>query len=216
MATAYGVRMRWDWVPVSAAAFVTGVMALAFGSLLAPSGSSAAETLEIVRNEDGRWLAVAIIYFIAAVGLTLGLPSVMSLFERRGRTMGLISALVLCMGFLGTAGYSMIMVFFRALAINGGFNVDALDRVTEESGLVAFLLGWIAAFVLGETLLALALLRSRAVPTWVPVTLLVHVGSVLVADLLPGALTRASVMLLAVAFAAVAIQAVARDSARSG
>ena len=206
--------MRWDWVPVSAAAFMTGVMALAFGSLLAPSGANAAETLDIVRNEDERWLAVAIIYFIAAVGLTLGLPSVLSLFERRGRTLGLISVLVLCMGFLGTAGYSMIMVFFRALAINGGINVDALDQVTEESGLVAFLLGWIASFVLGETLLALALLRARAVPTWVPVAMLVHVAWVLLANLLPGALTRASVMLLAVAFAGVAIHAVARDSAR--
>ena len=206
--------MRLDWVPVSAAAFVTGVMALAFGSLLAPSGSSAVETLAIVQRQDDRWLIVAIIYFIAAVGLTLGLPSVMTLFERRGRTLGLWSVLALCMGFLGTAGYSMIMVFFRALAINGGINVDALDRVTEERGLVAFLLGWVAAFVLGETLLAVALLRARAVPRWVPATMLVHVASVLVANLLPGVLTRASVMLLAVAFAGVAIQAVARDSAR--
>lgn len=206
--------MRLDWVPVSAAAFVTGVMALAFGSLLTPSGATAAQTLEIVRNEDGRWLAVAIIYFIASVGLTLGLPSVMTLFEGRGRTLGLISVLVLCMGFLGTAGYSMIMVFFRALAIHGGINVDALGQVTEESGLVAFLLGWVAAFVLGETLLAVALLRSRAVPPWVPITMLVHVASVFVSNLLPGALARASVMLLAVAFAGVAIQAVVRDSAR--
>jgi hypothetical protein len=205
--------MRLDWVPVSAAAFVTGVMALAFGSLLAPSGSGAVETLAIVQREDERWLVVAIIYFIAAVGLTLGLPSVMTLFERRGRILGLWSALVLCMGFLGTAGYSMIMVFFRALAINGGINVDALARVTEESGLVAFLLGWVASFVLGETLLALALLRSQAVPRWVPITLLVHVASVLLSSVLPGGVARVSVMLLAVAFAGVAIQAVARDNA---
>ena len=205
--------MRLDWVPVSAAAFVTGVMALAFGWLLAPSGSSAVETLAIVQRQDDRWLIVAIIYFIAAVGLTLGLPSVMTLFERRGRTLGLWSVLALCMGFLGTAGYSMIMVFFRALAINGGINVGALDRVAEESGLVAFLLGWVASFVLGETLLALALLRSRAVPRWVTITLLAHVASVLLSSLLPGGVGRASVLLLAVSFAGVAIQAVARDTA---
>ena len=205
--------MRLDWVPVSAAAFVTGVMALAFGSLLAPNGSSAVETLAIVQRQDDRWLIVAIIYFIAAVGLTLGLPSVMTLFERRGRTLGLWSVLALCMGFLGTAGYSMIMVFFRALAINGGINVGALDRVAEESGLVTFLLGWVASFVLGEALLALALLRSRAVPRWVTITLLVHVASVLLSSLLPGGVARATVMLLAVAFAGFAIQAVARDTA---
>ena len=205
--------MRLDWVPVSAAACVTGLMAQAFGSLLAPSGSTGVETLAIVQRQDDRWLIVAIIYFIAAVGLTLGLPSVMTLFERRGRTLGLWSVLALCMGFLGTAGYSMIMVFFRALAINGGINVGALDRVAEESGLVTFLLGWVASFVLGEALLALALLRSRAVPRWVTITLLVHVASVLLSSLLPGGVARATVMLLAVAFAGIAIQAVARDTA---
>jgi hypothetical protein len=205
--------MRLDWVPVSAAAFVTGVMALAFAALLAPEGSSAVDTLEIVEQQNGRWLVVAIIYFIAAVGLTLGLPSVTTLFEARGRVLGLISVLVLAMGFLGTAGYSMIMVFFRALAITGGINPDALEGATEESGLVVFLLGWVASFVLGELLLALALLRSRAVPRWVPLALLAHVASVVAGNVLPGPVARASVMLLAVAFAGVAIQAVARDTA---
>src|SRR5687768_10922739 len=104
--------MRLDWVPVSAAAFVTGVMALAFAALLAPEGSGAVDTLEIVQQQNGRWLVVAVIYFIAAVGLTLGLPSVTTLFDNRARILGLVSVLVLAMGFLGTAGYSMVMVFF--------------------------------------------------------------------------------------------------------
>jgi len=205
--------MRLDWVPVSAAAFVTGVIALAFASLLAPSGSSAAETLNIAENEDGRWLVVAIIYFIASVGLTLGLPSVFTLFERRGRTLALVSVLVLSMGFLGTAGYSMIMVFFRSLALVDAIKPDGLDLAVRETGLVAFLIGWVAAFVLGELLLALALLRAGAVAPWVPITLLVHVASVPLSSVLPAQVGRVSVMLLAVAFAGVAIQAVARDSA---
>jgi len=205
--------MRLDWVPVSAAAFVTGVIALAFASLLAPSGSSAAETLNIAENEDGRWLVVAIIYFIASVGLTLGLPSVFTLFERRGRTLALVSVLVLSMGFLGTAGYSMIMVFFRSLALVDAIKPDGLELAARESGLVAFLIGWVAAFVLGELLLALALLRAGAVPPWVPITLLVHVASVPLSSVLPAQVGRVSVMLLAVGFAGVAIQAVARDTA---
>jgi uncharacterized membrane-anchored protein len=205
--------MRLDWVPVSAAAFVTGVMALAFAALLAPEGSGAVDTLEMVQQQNGRWLVVAVIYFIAAVGLTRGLPSVTTLFDHRARILGLVSVLVLAMGFLGTAGYSMVMVFFRALAITGGINSDALERATEESGLVVFLLGWVASFVIGELLLALALLRSRAVPRWVPITLVAHVACVVAGNLLPGQVARASVMLLAVAFAGVAIQAVARDSA---
>ena len=50
-------------------------------------------------------------------------------------------------------------------------------------------------------------------PPWVTITLLVHVASVLLSNLLPGGVARATVMLLAVAFAGVAIQAVARDTA---
>ena len=50
-------------------------------------------------------------------------------------------------------------------------------------------------------------------PPWVPITLLVHVASVLLSSLLPGGVARISVMLLVVAFAGVAIQAVARDTA---
>jgi hypothetical protein len=41
----------------------------------------------------------------------------------------------------------------------------------------------------------------------------VHVASVLLSSLLPGGVARVSVMLLVVAFAGVAIQAVARDTA---
>jgi len=205
--------MRLDWVPVSAAAFVTGVMALAFASLLSPESSGAAATLEMVQKEDGRWLIVAVIYFVAAVGLTLGLPAVLTLFERKGRTLALISALALCMGFLGTAGYSMLMVFFRALAINAAVRTDRLDLVTEESGLVTFLLGWVAAFVIGEVVLAVALLRARSTPRWVPLVLLAHVATIFVSGLLPPLLAKSTVLLLAVGFAGVAIQAVAQDTA---
>ena len=41
----------------------------------------------------------------------------MSLFDRRGRTLGMVSAVILAVGFLGTAGYSMLIVFFRAIAL---------------------------------------------------------------------------------------------------
>src|SRR6476620_7400456 len=42
--------MRSDWVPLSASALVSGVMAMVFGSLLNPSeaGASTAETLRVV------------------------------------------------------------------------------------------------------------------------------------------------------------------------
>ena len=164
--------MRMDWIPASAAAFVTGAMALTFGSLLLPSGSSTADTLQVARNEDGRWLAAAVIFFIASVALTLGLPAAMSLFDRRGRTLGMVSAVVLAVGFLGTAGYSMLIVFFRAIALETQLTGAQLDEAVHEMGLTVFLYGWIAGFYLGELLLAIALLRAGTTQKWVPLVLI--------------------------------------------
>ena len=63
--------MRIDWVPASAALLVTGGLALALAAIMTPTGSSSAETLRLVQDSDNRWLAVAVIYFLAAV-LVLG------------------------------------------------------------------------------------------------------------------------------------------------
>ena len=206
--------MRMDWIPASAAAFVTGAMALTFGSLLLPSGSSTADTLQVARNEDGRWLAAAVIFFIASVALTLGLPAAMSLFDRRGRTLGMVSAVILAVGFLGTAGYSMLIVFFRAIALETQLTGAELDEAVHEMGLTVFLYGWIAGFYLGELLLAIALLRAGTTQKWVPLVLIAHVASLVVSSVLPHSLSSALVLLTAVGFAGVAIEAVTRDSER--
>ena len=206
--------MRMDWIPASAAAFVTGAMALTFGSLLLPSGSSTADTLQVARNEDGRWLAAAVIFFIASVALTLGLPAAMSLFDRRGRTLGMVSAVILAVGFLGTAGYSMLIVFFRAIALETPLTGAQLDDAVHEMGLTVFLYGWIAGFYLGELLLAIALLRAGTTQRWVPLVLIAHVASLVVSSFLPHSLSSALVLLVAVGFSGVAIEAVTRDSER--
>ncbi|GAA2137556.1 hypothetical protein GCM10009844_04730 [Nocardioides koreensis] len=204
--------MRMDWIPASAAAFVTGAMALTFGSLMLPSGSSTADTLQVARTEDGRWLAAAVIFFIASVALTLGLPAAMSLFDRRGRTLGMVSAVVLAVGFLGTAGYSMLIVFFRAIALETTLTGAQLDDAVHEAGLTVFLYGWIAGFYLGELLLAIALLRAGTIQKWVPLVLIAHVATLLVSSFLPHSISSALVLLVAVGFAGVAIEAVTRDA----
>ena len=206
--------MRLDWIPASAAAFVTGAMALTFGSLLMPAGDSTADTLQVARSQDARWLAAAVILFIASVALTLGLPSALSIFERRGRGLAMVAGVVLAIGFLGTAGYSMIIVFFRAIALNAHLSGSELHGIVSDQGLTVFLYGWIAAFYLGELLLALAVLRGAAAPRWVPVALLAHVASVAVSNALPRAVSSTLVLLVAVGFAGVAIQAVSRDNER--
>ena len=92
--------------------------------------------------------------------------------------------------------------------------VDELDEAVHEMGLTVFLYGWIAGFYLGELLLAIALLRAGTTQKWVPLVLIAHVASLVVSSVLPHSLSSALVLLTAVGFAGVAIEAVTRDSER--
>jgi len=200
------VRMRMDWVPVSAALLLTGALALGLGTFLLPSTDGTSDTLKVVQEQSGVWLAVAAIYFLASVCLTLGLPCVLTLFEHRGRTLGMISAVVLEFGFIGTAGYAMLMVFFRALVVTNTIKNQGIDDIAGDNGLRVFLFAWIAGFYLGELLLGIALLRAGTVPRWVPLVLLLHVLTITVSGVLPDWASKGTVLLLILGFAGVAIQ----------
>jgi hypothetical protein len=168
--------MRIDWLPYSAAALVLGATALSVGALILPSGDTAETTLRLAEADGGRWLAVAVLYFLAAVTLTLGMPSILTFFQVRGTKLGLTAIGVFTVGCIGLAGFAMMLVFFQALARNHAITAGAIDDASSEVGLTVFLLGWIGAFYLGELLLAIALLRAGNVPLWIPGALLLHVG----------------------------------------
>lgn len=205
-----------DWLPVSAALLLTGALALCAGAFLLPSSDEggANETLMIVQEEGGQWMAAAVILFIASVCLTLGLPAIMTLIQRRGWRLGLVSGIALEVGFLGTAGFAMLMVFFRALVESEAIVDGNIDAVASEAGLAAFLYVWIIGLYLGELLLAFALLRARTTPRWVPTALILHVATFPLSDLLPEYLGKATVLLLVVGFAGIAIQATSPEARR--
>lgn len=207
--------MRMDWVPVSAALLVTGVMALAVGSMMTPDGGGdAATTFRLVEEHSGRWLAVSVTYFLASVAITLGLPALLTLFDRRGRRMGMLGIGALAVGLLGTAGFAAIMVFFRALIVADAVRTENLDVTVGEAGLVVFLAVWVVGFYLGELLLAIALLRAGFAPRWAPILLLVHVATLPVNNLLPDSVSRLFVLILALGFAGIAIKAAAPHRSR--
>ena len=199
--------MRMDWLPISAALLVTGALALCLGAFLLPSSDSTADTLRIVQQQGGQWLTVASIFFLGSVCLTLGVPAILTLFDRRGWTLGMISALVLEVGFIGTAGFAMLMVFFRSLVITDALRDQGLEDASSEAGLTVFLTLWIAGLYLGELLLGLALLRARATPRWVPLALIAHALSFVVSSFLPEVLSKALILLLVAGFCGIAIQA---------
>ena len=206
--------MRTDWLPVSAALLLTGALALGLGGFLLPQSDNASDSLRIVQDQGGQWMAAAVVLFIASVCLTLGLPAVLTLFDQRGRTLGMISCVVLEVGWIGTAGFAMLMIFFRALVRTDAIVGRSLDDVAHEAGLAIFLYLWIAAVYLGELLLGLALLRARTVPRWIPLLLVLHALTFLVSGVLPGLLAKATVLLLVLGFSGIAVQAASPDHRR--
>jgi hypothetical protein len=170
--------MRSEWLPVSAAALVTGVMALILGQMINPGGSdsSPAAQMLVAAEYPGRWLAMSVLFFGGAAALILGMPAVMSLFEeRRGRGIGMTGVAVFTVGCVGVGGLSALMLMFRALALEtlSGDVVpsEEISLVTdslEEPGLAISLSVWVYGFMLGVLLIAIGLFRARRVPAWVP------------------------------------------------
>lgn len=210
--------MRTDWLPISASALVIGVMSLVLGSLLNPVAGSqdAAATLKVVENSGGRWLGMAVMYFIASITLSLGMPALLSLFTTRGRRLGLLAVAVFAVGAIGLAGYSMLMVFFRALVMHDALRAPGptLDAVTHDAGLSTFLYGWIGAFYLGVTLVAIALFVARRTAKWVPFAFLFFLVMAPFTQSFGRLGTAVQIMALAVAFTGVAVASVSVEQQR--
>jgi len=199
--------MRVDWVPFSASGLVAGATALSVSALLMPQADDAADMLRLADQEGGRWMAVSLLYFAASVALVIGLPAILTLFERRGFRTGLTAVGVFTVGCVGIAGFAMLLVFFRSLAVTGAIDASTIDQVSSEAGLAAVLYGWIGAFYLGELLLAIALFRARTTPLWIPAVLLLHVLLFPVSSLLPDELQSMTTLLVTVGLCGVGITA---------
>lgn len=200
-----------DWLPVSAASLVTGAMALLLATVLTQNGADPAETFMLVQEQSGRWLGGAVMFFLASVGLILGLPSIVVLVQQRGRRTALAACVVLAVAYLGTAGYAALLIFFRALVLTDGVTVADTEAVNSEIGLLGFLVAWIGAFYVGELLLAIALLRAGPLvcPRWIPVLLLFHVASI-VLSAGPEWMGKVAVVLVALPLCGLAIRVTQR------
>jgi hypothetical protein len=209
--------MRWDWIPLSASALVIGVMALAFGTVLNPLDPGADSSASVVAIAgSGRFLGMSVLFFLASLALTLGLPSMLSLFTDRGRRIGVVAVAVFAIGVIGTSGYAMLLVFFRALVKEGALRTASLEAVSSDLGLGVFLFGWIVAFYAGILLLAIALLVARRTPVWVPILLIAFVASFPLTDRLGRVGQVLQVMALAFAFTGIAMEAVHPRASRTG
>jgi hypothetical protein len=206
--------MRTDWVPFSASALVIGAMSLVLGAVLNPltgQGGRAAATLRAAGESDTRWLGMSVMYFLASIFLTLGLPALLSLFVRRGRALGVLSVGVFSLGTIGLAGFAMLTVFLRTLVTGGMLRTENLDGLDEDLGLAIFLYGWIVGFYLGVLLISIALFVARKTPVWVPVLLVLFVAMMPVSSHLGRIGSALQVLTLAIAFTGVAVASVSDE-----
>jgi hypothetical protein len=199
--------MRVDWVPFSASGLVAGATALSIGSLLMPQAEEASDMLRLADQDGGRWMAVALLYFASSVALVIGLPVILTLFDRRGFRTGLTAVGVFTIGCVGIAGFAMLLVFFRSLVVTHAITAGTIDQVSSETGLAAVLYGWIGAFYLGELLLAIALLRAGTAPKWIACVLIAHVALLPVSSFLPGELQSMTTLLITIGLCGVGITA---------
>jgi hypothetical protein len=155
---------------------------------------------------------MAVMFTLSSITLVFGMPAVLSLFDRRGRRFGLTAVAVFTIGAIGTCGYAMLLVLFRAMVVAGAVRGRALDDLGKDNGLIIFLFGWIGTFYGGVLLLAIALWLARTVQRWVPIVLLVFVLMITVTNHLGRVGMAVQVLLLAVAFTGMAMAAVQRST----
>ena len=147
--------------------------------------------LQLAEQEGGRWMAVSLLYFAASVALVIGLPAILTLFDRRGLPHRADR---------GRRVHRRLRRHRRlrhAAGVLPGPGRDRRHRRRAPSTRSATRPGWppcstagSAAFYLGELLLAIALFRARTTAPWIPAVLLLHVALFPVSSLLPASSSR--------------------------
>lgn len=199
--------MGTAWLPWSAASLASGAVLLVLGALSMPPTTEVGQVIGVVNHQDAAWLMATASFFLASVGLTMGLPSVLWLFPRRHQPVGLVGLWVWAVGTIGTAGIAALLVMFRAMVHTVDLTPDQVEALARDP-LLRLGLGAVAGtFYLGELVVALVLVRGRTAPSWVPVALLLHVASAPFNHLLPPHLQGLQTILLGVGLMGLAVRA---------
>lgn len=200
-----------DWLPISAAALLTGATALVIGAQLVPRPDGEGTLLRLAGEHPDQWLVLSILLTVAAVGLIIGMPCLFGLFGDRGFRTGLVGTFGMAVGSVLLAAFAQVLVLFRGLALQDALTEELVEVVTSDDLLRFMVTGGFFSFYGGELLLALALYRARTVPTWVPWAFLVHVAVVPLQGFLPTPSQGLPVVLMAIGFAGAGITAARRS-----
>jgi hypothetical protein len=202
-----------EWVPWSAAALITGAMALVLSEFISPiDGDDMAALLAVARENDGRWTAMSVLWSVSAAGFVLGCPCIVMALQRRGRKLGYAGVTLFATGAVGLAGFAALSLVFRALALSGA-DPDLVTEVLDDPSLLVVETIWVVGLVLGLAVIAVALLVGRTLPIWIPLVLLAFVAIQLLSDGIP-LLQRIGYIALGVGFTGVAVEVAAPSIGR--
>lgn len=195
------------WLPWSAASLASGAVLLVLGTFSLPSSFAVADLMRSVQNDGGQWLLAAAAFFLAAVGITLGLPTIYWLLPPRHSSVGMVGLWIWSFGTIGAAGLSAHLVLFRALSLHLDLTTSDVQALSQDPAVLLWVYGFLGTCYLGELIVALVLLTGRTVGRWVPLLLIAHIVLTPINQSLPEVAQPLSAILTGVALMGMAVRA---------
>ena len=164
----------------AAIALVAAPVLWAVGSVIDPAWSDdTAEYLTEVADNEGLYLISGVLWTVGGLLLVVGLLGVMRLLRGRRVTLGQIGAGLMIFGAIGLTSGLAFNGFEIAMATedNREAMVTLSDNLEDSGALAIYWLSFfILGIVLGALLLTIALFRSKVVPVWAPILLIVAIA----------------------------------------
>ena len=130
--------LRKEYISGSAGLLAVGAVLLVLGYAFNPlpqEGPINSETVS-VSDLEGPFLLSGMALLVAAVCLTLGVAALLSLMAARDRVLRVLTGIVFAAGTIGMAGYAMVMVFVRALVLDGALSLDDMGDAADDPAVV--------------------------------------------------------------------------------
>ncbi len=151
------------------------LMGIAMVLDLTPGTDSTQELLAAVADQPERWLLTGTLFLLSGLGWTVTGAVLHRVARGRSRLIA-VGGVLLATGGAALALLDAAGSYLPALARSGApleQQVAVVEQVESTPVLVVIEIVHVAGWALGLVLVAIGLLRSRVVPAWVPVLLLV-------------------------------------------
>ena len=162
---------------LAAISLILAPLMLLAASIIGPDlGDNYTEELANIADNEAAYVTSGILFLLAPLVLVPGLMGVFRLMRRRGVTLGQVGAAMVMFGALITMAFYGWGAIEYVAATESGLDraqmAELFDAAEDSAlGIPIWVGGFILGLTLGSILLAVALWRSRVVPVWSPIAL---------------------------------------------